>query len=75
MEHLIGKTQKKNSPGIKQVESIWHMKRLTVMLKVLQKKQKSSIYFSDRLRNEKYTFKEMKEKSNKAGKCFDNFGM
>ena len=36
------------------------------------RKNKVALYYHDGVRNEKYTFKEMKEQSNKAGNIFKN---
>jgi len=38
------------------------------------RKNKIALYFREGLRNEKYTFKEMKELSNKAGNVFKTYG-
>ena len=38
------------------------------------RKNKVALYYHDGVRNEKYTFKEMKEKSNKAGNILRTFG-
>ena len=38
------------------------------------RKNKVALYYHDGVRNEKYTFKEMKEKSNKAGNVLRTFG-
>ena len=38
------------------------------------RKNKVALYYHDGVRNEKYTFKEMKEQSNKAGNIFKTIG-
>ena len=50
------------------------MKQLIAMLKSYRK-NKVALYYDEGVRKEKYTFKEMKELSNKAGNMFKQYGM